>query len=204
MEQDAAISSCLFGGPPTAGDVADLAKRQMGFMNIFAHDLFSRMADILPAMQFTVDNINANKAVWQRILADEQERLSGIANRSVESGPTENLEPQEVIAEQAHRTQSGGSGIVRPGQPQEVPSEQVDHQQIASIQPQAVRPAPPATPEEDVSKDESSTNSLSNQCPVMESVTHSKPFDVREHDIRSQNRHSVDAHEVSSRRSSSM
>lgn len=191
MERDAAISTCLFGGPPTAGDVADLANRQMGFMNIFAHDLFSRMADILPAMQFTVDNINTNKAVWQRILADEQERLSGVAKTPVESKPTEDLEPQEVMAEQAHRTQSGESGIVRPGQPQAVPSELVEDQEIASTQPQAVRPAPPATPDEDVAKDEPTHNieRLANQCPLTGAVTQPKSLELREHEFHSANRH---------------
>ncbi|KAF2497013.1 HD-domain/PDEase-like protein [Lophium mytilinum] len=63
MEQELDMPSCLFGGPP------------IGFMNIFARPLFEAVADILPAMQFSVDEILANKAIWEAKIEEEKERL---------------------------------------------------------------------------------------------------------------------------------
>jgi hypothetical protein len=71
MEEDANIPTCLFGGPPPAGDVKDMAERQIGFMTIFVAGLFERMTDVLPGMGFAVQEINKNKRIWRHVL-DEQ------------------------------------------------------------------------------------------------------------------------------------
>lgn len=71
MEEDANIPTCLFGGPPPAGDVKDMAERQISFMTIFVAGLFERMTDILPGMGFAVDEIEKNKVIWRQVL-DEQ------------------------------------------------------------------------------------------------------------------------------------
>jgi hypothetical protein len=74
MEQELQMSSCLFGGPPVRDDIIKLAESQIGFMNIFARPLFEAVTDILPAMQFAVDEILANKAVWEKKIEDERLR----------------------------------------------------------------------------------------------------------------------------------
>jgi hypothetical protein len=66
MEQELQMPSCLFGGPPIRDDTIKLGESQIGFMNIFACPLFEAVTDILPAMRFAVDEILANKAVWER------------------------------------------------------------------------------------------------------------------------------------------
>jgi 3',5'-cyclic-nucleotide phosphodiesterase len=66
MEQELQIPSCLFGGPPVRDDLIKLGESQIGFMNIFARPLFEAVADILPGMQFAVDEILTNKAIWER------------------------------------------------------------------------------------------------------------------------------------------
>jgi hypothetical protein len=43
-------------------------------MNIFARPLFEAVTDILPAMQFAVDEILANKAVWETKIDDERQK----------------------------------------------------------------------------------------------------------------------------------
>ena len=72
MEKDVGIPTQLFGGPPELGSVVKLANSQIGFMNIFARPLFEAVTDIFPAMQFTVDEILANKAVWEGKIKQEQ------------------------------------------------------------------------------------------------------------------------------------
>jgi hypothetical protein len=74
MEQELEMPSCLFGGPPVRDDIIKLGESQIGFMNIFAMPLFEAVTDILPAMRFAVDEILANKAVWESKIDDERQR----------------------------------------------------------------------------------------------------------------------------------
>jgi hypothetical protein len=74
MEQELQMPSCLFGGPPVRDDIIKLGESQIGFMNIFACPLFEAVTDILPAMRFAVDEILANKAVWERKIDDARQK----------------------------------------------------------------------------------------------------------------------------------
>lgn len=74
MEEELQMPSCLFGGPPVREDIIKLGESQIGFMNIFARPLFEAVTDILPAMRFAVDEILANKAVWERKIDEERRR----------------------------------------------------------------------------------------------------------------------------------
>ena len=74
MEKDVGIPTTLFGGPPELGSLVKLANSQIGFMNIFARPLFEAVTDIFPAMQFTVDEILANKAVWESKIEQEKRK----------------------------------------------------------------------------------------------------------------------------------
>ncbi|KAK3043985.1 hypothetical protein LTS18_002494, partial [Coniosporium uncinatum] len=65
MEKELSIPTCLFGGPPVRDDNIKLAESQIGFMNIFARPLFEAVTDILPAMRFSVQELSANKAMWE-------------------------------------------------------------------------------------------------------------------------------------------
>ncbi|KAF2476246.1 HD-domain/PDEase-like protein [Lindgomyces ingoldianus] len=73
MEQELQIPTCLFGGPPTRNDIIKLGESQIGFMNIFARPLFEAVADILPAMRFSVDEILINNATWEKKIREERE-----------------------------------------------------------------------------------------------------------------------------------
>ncbi|KAF2816458.1 HD-domain/PDEase-like protein [Mytilinidion resinicola] len=75
MEQELDMPSCLFGGPPVLNNLTKMAESQIGFMNIFARPLFEAVADILPAMQFSVDEILTNKAIWEVKIEQEKESL---------------------------------------------------------------------------------------------------------------------------------
>ena len=74
MEKDVGIPTTLFGGPPEIGNVTKLANSQIGFMNIFASPLFGAVADILPGMQFAVDEITANLKVWKEKVLETKEK----------------------------------------------------------------------------------------------------------------------------------
>ena len=74
MEKDVGIPTTLFGGPPELGNVTKLAKSQVGFMNIFAQPLFESVADILPGMQYAVNEIKANQEVWNSKIEEERRK----------------------------------------------------------------------------------------------------------------------------------
>jgi hypothetical protein len=73
MEIELNIPTQLFGGPPVLDDVVKMGESQIGFMNIFARPLFEAVAHILPAMQFSVDEIITNKNVWEQKIAKEKD-----------------------------------------------------------------------------------------------------------------------------------
>lgn len=83
MEQELQMPSCLFGGPPVREDIIKLGESQIGFMNIFARPLFEAVTDILPAMRFAVDEILANKAVWEKKIDDERHQKRKKPNLSL-------------------------------------------------------------------------------------------------------------------------
>lgn len=66
MELELNIPTQLFGGPPVRDNIVKMGESQIGFMNIFARPLFESVTAILPAMQFSVDEILNNKTVWQQ------------------------------------------------------------------------------------------------------------------------------------------
>jgi len=72
MERDVGIPSVLFGGPPELGNIVKLANSQIGFINFFATPLFEGIVDVLPGMQFALDEIAKNKEVWEKRIKDEQ------------------------------------------------------------------------------------------------------------------------------------
>ncbi|KAF2275888.1 HD-domain/PDEase-like protein [Westerdykella ornata] len=74
MEQELEIPSCLFGGPPVRDDLIKLGESQIGFINIFAKPLFEGVADILPGMQFAVDEMATNEATWVEKIAEAKRR----------------------------------------------------------------------------------------------------------------------------------
>ncbi|EHA57950.1 cAMP-specific 3',5'-cyclic phosphodiesterase 7B [Pyricularia oryzae 70-15] len=72
METDLGIQSSLMAPPKK--DVISLSKAQLGFMNLFAIPLFQGVADILPAMQYCVDELEINKALFDQMIVAEQSR----------------------------------------------------------------------------------------------------------------------------------
>jgi 3',5'-cyclic-nucleotide phosphodiesterase len=72
MEKDLGIPSALFA--PPVREIVELGKSQIGFMNMFAIPLFQGVTNIMPAMQFCVDELHRNKIAWEEEIAEEQAR----------------------------------------------------------------------------------------------------------------------------------
>ncbi|KAK7923078.1 3' 5'-cyclic-nucleotide phosphodiesterase 2 [Apiospora marii] len=68
MENQIGISSSLISEPRK--DFLSLAKAQLGFMNMFAIPLFQGVADLLPFMQYTVDELEGNKTLFETAIED--------------------------------------------------------------------------------------------------------------------------------------
>lgn len=76
MEKELNMPTCLFGGPPVRDNVIKMGESQIGFMNIFARPLFQNVTEILPAMRFSVDELNNNKTVWEKKIEIAKEKAN--------------------------------------------------------------------------------------------------------------------------------
>jgi hypothetical protein len=72
METELGIPTSLMAPPKK--DMLSLGRNQMGFMNLFAIPLFQGVADILPAMQYCVDELELNKGLFESTVASETEK----------------------------------------------------------------------------------------------------------------------------------
>lgn len=75
MEEELGIKSSLFAPPKK--DAVSLSNAQLGFMNMFAIPLFQGVADIMPEMRYTVDELEVNKRLFERQLQEEKSRSEG-------------------------------------------------------------------------------------------------------------------------------
>lgn len=80
MESDLGIKSTLFATPTR--EILELGKSQLGFMNMFAIPLFQGVTDVLPGMKFCIDELQTNKAVWEKRIAEEHARVRAIRDQS--------------------------------------------------------------------------------------------------------------------------
>ena len=96
MESELAIPTSLMAPPKK--DILSLGNAQCGFMSLFAIPLFQGVADILPDMQYCVDELELNKRLFEQCIADEIEKQKGAQNpREVQDGT---LSPTSLSAAQ--------------------------------------------------------------------------------------------------------
>jgi 3',5'-cyclic-nucleotide phosphodiesterase len=81
MEKDLGIPSALVAAP--VRETIALGKSQISFMNMFAIPLFQGVTDVMPEMEFCVEELHRNKAGWELKIKEEQERSR---QDSVDSG----------------------------------------------------------------------------------------------------------------------
>lgn len=70
MENELDIKSSLMAAPKS--DMLSLSTAQLGFMNMFAMPLFQGVADIMPAMKYTVEELEINKGLFEHKLQEEK------------------------------------------------------------------------------------------------------------------------------------
>lgn len=70
MEADLGIPSALFA--PPVREIVELGKSQISFMNMFAIPLFQGVTDVMPAMQFCVNELHKNIKVWSNRIEEEK------------------------------------------------------------------------------------------------------------------------------------
>lgn len=73
MEDELKIPTSLMVRP--SKDMVTLGKSQLGFMNLFALPLFQGVADLLPGMQYCVDELESNKALFETKVAEAQSQM---------------------------------------------------------------------------------------------------------------------------------
>ena len=86
MEKDLGIPSALFAAP--VRETIELGKSQISFMNMFAIPLFQGVTDVMPAMDFCVQELHRNQSRWELKIKEEQERCK---QDSMDSGMTDGM-----------------------------------------------------------------------------------------------------------------
>jgi len=100
MEIELSIPTALMAAPKK--DALALSKSQLGFMNLFAIPLFEGVADILPTMQYVVDELLANKALFENRVTEELEKApaaKALPQQDTIVPPISVEPPAETIAE---------------------------------------------------------------------------------------------------------
>lgn len=118
MERDLAIPSALFA--PPVREIVELGQSQVGFMNMFAIPLFQGVTDVMPAMQFCVDELQRNRKIWEEKIEVEQAKQRKDSEDSVTKDGAfspRNLSLARKQGSTASDTSSHlpGSGNIAPG-----------------------------------------------------------------------------------------
>lgn len=148
MENDIGIPSSLVSQPKK--DFLSLARAQLGFMNMFAIPLFQGIADVLPAMQYTVDELEKNKALFEKTVEEipgmeEQRRkrlVEGVLSpRSLSlaiqpervDGLPINTDKCDLLPNHAEMKKAGSSPPDQPDQPYHIPNMSGKYKEINGV-----------------------------------------------------------------------
>lgn len=83
MEAQLAIKSSLLSQPTK--EPVTLFRSQLGFMKLFAIPLFQEVAKVMPGMQYCVDELEVNNALFEKSIADELVKQAPDLGRGVNS-----------------------------------------------------------------------------------------------------------------------
>lgn len=84
MEEELDIKSSLLAQPKK--DLLSLSNAQLGFMNLFAIPLFQGVANIMPAMRYTVDELDLNKGLFEQKVREEKAKQTPARELSLRRG----------------------------------------------------------------------------------------------------------------------
>ncbi|KAK3357062.1 hypothetical protein B0T25DRAFT_145753 [Lasiosphaeria hispida] len=117
MEQELNIPTSLMMVPDK--DLLAITNTQLGFMRIFAIPLFKGVADILPAMQYCVDELDLNLGLFEQCVADELEKKNS-ARRQLEQQDG-NLSPKTLTFATSPEPPTKAHAVARQLSPPVVP-----------------------------------------------------------------------------------
>ncbi|KAG5997746.1 hypothetical protein E4U52_003146 [Claviceps spartinae] len=84
MEEELDIKSSLLAQPKK--DLLSLSNAQLGFMNLFAIPLFQGVANIMPAMRYTVEELDLNKGLFEQKVREEKAKQTPARELSLRRG----------------------------------------------------------------------------------------------------------------------
>ncbi|KAG5944903.1 hypothetical protein E4U60_005618 [Claviceps pazoutovae] len=84
MEEELDIKSSLLAQPKK--DLLSLSNAQLGFMNLFAIPLFQGVANIMPAMRYTVEELDLNKGLFEQKVREEKAKQTPARDLSLRRG----------------------------------------------------------------------------------------------------------------------
>lgn len=113
MENQIGIASSLIAEPKK--DFMSLARAQLGFMNLFAIPLFQGVADVLPRMRYTVDELEGNRALFEKAI-EEFPEMGEEKRKLLQSGTVSQRTMEMAIIPESSRDSSSGSTLDAPYQ----------------------------------------------------------------------------------------
>ncbi|OAA43131.1 3'5'-cyclic nucleotide phosphodiesterase, catalytic domain protein [Metarhizium rileyi] len=105
MEEELDIKSSLMAQPKK--DILSLSNAQLGFMNMFAIPLFQGVADIMPAMRYTIGELEINKRLFEDKVQEEKSRQSPDASKLRRGAREGTFSPQTRSCAGDTNTQEG-------------------------------------------------------------------------------------------------
>ncbi|RYP01895.1 hypothetical protein DL764_006042 [Monosporascus ibericus] len=132
MESEIGIPSSLISPPKK--DFESLAKAQLGFMNMFAIPLFQGVADVLPPMQYTTDELEVNKALFEK----QVEEIPGVCEDRRKRLTEGTISPRSVslaVQSQDAVDCSSGKCSARSGEICEIPEHHAEMKRATSSAP---------------------------------------------------------------------
>jgi len=108
MEDELEIASSLMAKPKK--DTLSLGKAQLGFMDLFAIPLFKGVADIMPTMKYTVDELATNRGLFVQTIEDEQAKTTTAAAAAAGAA----VAPAPAPAAESSEHELGGAGDLSP------------------------------------------------------------------------------------------
>lgn len=166
--------------------MSSLSKGQLGFMNLFATPLFQGVADIMPMMQYTVEELESNKNCFELKLQEEKAKLmkdDPIRRRLLKEGTFSPRTmsfavPQEEEAKSSTQTDSDRQSDTTPVGNGTLPLPGLESEDLFSVDHQP----PDGLPNLDAFRDYKEMNGSTSTFDAVRELANSDPFRTRSQD----------------------
>lgn len=181
MEDELGIQSSLMSPPKQ--DITTLSKGQLSFMNLFATPLFQGVADIMPMMRYTVDELDSNKNCFEQKLQEEKAKLmkdDPVRRRLLKEGTFSPRTmsfavPQEDGAKGSVQTESDRQSDTTPVGNGQLPMPILESRELFSVESQQAD----GLPNLDAFRNYKETNGSASTFDAVRELANSDPFHTR-------------------------